>query len=86
MLSEAEYLIAGFFAVAQNDKGAFSMNESKAMKELHDIMGRFYEEEKNLTSDQKVRKIREESEGFLRERGIKLKRMKSKKLIKFAQN
>ena len=58
------------------------MKESKEMEDLHKIMEKFYEEDKDLTSDQKVMKIREESESFMREHGLRLRRMKGKQLIR----
>jgi len=57
------------------------MKESKEMEDLHKIMEKFYEEDKDLTSDQKVMKIREESESFMREHGLILRRLKGKQLI-----
>ena len=35
------------------------MKESKEMEELHKIMEKFYEEDKDLSPEQKVKKIRE---------------------------
>jgi hypothetical protein len=58
------------------------MKEPKAMEDLHKIMEKFYEEDKNLSSEQKIKKIREESESFMRERGLRLRRMKGKQLIR----
>lgn len=58
------------------------MKESKEMEDLHKIMENFYEEDKNLSSEQKIKKIREESENFMREHGLRLRRMKGKQLIR----
>ena len=62
------------------------MKEPKAMEELHIIMEKFYEDDKDLTSEQKVLKIREESESFMREHGLRLRRMKGKQLIRSYHN
>ena len=58
------------------------MKESKEIEDLHKIMEKFYEEDKNLSSEQKIKKIREESENFMHERGLRLRRMKGKQLIR----
>ena len=52
------------------------MKETKEMEELHKIMEKFYEEDKDLDPDQKVKKIREESERFMIERGLHLRKIK----------
>lgn len=56
------------------------MKEPKGLKEIHEIMGKIYEEEKVLSADQRVKKIREESDRFLMERKLSLKRVKTKEL------
>jgi hypothetical protein len=56
------------------------MKESKGLKEIHEIMKKIYEEEKVLSSDQRVKKIREESDRFVMERKLSLKRVKTKEL------
>jgi hypothetical protein len=56
------------------------MKEPKGLKEIHEIMEKIYEEEKVLSADQRVKKIREESDRFLMERKLSLKRVKTKKL------
>ena len=53
------------------------MKEPKALKEIHEIMERIYEEDKDLSADQRVAKIREESEKYLKDRRLNLKRAKS---------
>lgn len=58
------------------------MKESEEMEELHKIMERFYEEDKNLTPEQKVKKIREESEKFMIEQGLHLRRVKNGQSIR----
>lgn len=52
------------------------MKSSKALKEIHEIMEKIHDEEKNLNAEQRIAKIREESDGFLKERKISLKRVK----------
>ncbi len=52
------------------------MKETKEMEELHKIMEKFYEEDKDLDPEQKVKKIREESERFMIERGLHLRKIK----------
>lgn len=56
------------------------MKESKGLKEIHEIIEKIYEEEKGLSAEQRVRKLREESDKFLLERKISLKRVKPKEL------
>ena len=56
------------------------MKEPKGLKEIHEIMGKIYEEEKVLSADQRVKKIREESDRFVMERKLSLKRVKTKEL------
>ena len=56
------------------------MKEPKGLKEIHEIMEKIYEEEKVLSADQRVKKIREESDRFLMERKLSLKRVKTKRL------
>ena len=62
------------------------MKESKEMEELHKIMEKFYEEDKDLSPEQKVKKIREESERFMIERGLHLRRIKNKQPIRVQDN
>lgn len=54
------------------------MKRFKGLKEIHEIMEKIYEEEKGLSAEQRVRKLREESDKFMQERKLKLKRVKSK--------
>ena len=56
------------------------MKNLKGLKEIHEIMEKIHDEEKWLTAEQRVKKIREESDKFMRERKLNLKRVKSKKL------
>ena len=45
--------------------------EPKAMREIHKIQEKIYEEEKGLTSQQRIRKVKEEARKFMLEHGIK---------------
>jgi len=56
------------------------MKESKELKEIHGIMEKIYEEEKRLNAKQRVKKLREESEKFMLERKLNLRRVKPKEL------
>ncbi len=49
------------------------MKELKELKEIHEIMEKIYEEEKRLNAEQRVKKLREESEKFMLERKLSLK-------------
>lgn len=54
------------------------MKRLKGLDEIHEIMEKIYEDEKGLTPEQKIKKLREESEQFLLERNLMLKRVKPK--------
>ena len=56
------------------------MKELKGLKEIHEIMEKIYEEEKGLSAEQRVKKLREESDKFMLERKLSLKRLKPKEL------
>ena len=56
------------------------MKRLKGLDEIHEVMEKIYEEEKNLTPEQRIKKLREESEKFLLERQLNLKRAKPKEL------
>lgn len=56
------------------------MKEFKGLKEIHEIMEKIYEEEKVLSAEQRVKKIKEESDKFMMERKLSLKRIKPKKI------
>ena len=56
------------------------MKELKGLKEIHKIREKIYEEEKTLNIQQRVKKIRKESDKFLLERKLNLKRVKPKEL------
>jgi len=59
------------------------MKESKTLKEVHEIMEGIYEEEKGLRVSLRVKRIREESEEFMKSRGLNLKRISHKELVGF---
>jgi len=50
----------------------------KSLREIHEIMERIYEEEKSMSLAQKAERARQESEKFLKEKNIKLKRVSPK--------
>lgn len=54
------------------------MKRLQSLDEIHEIMEKIYEDEKGLTLEQRVKKLREESERFLSERNLKLKRVSPK--------
>ena len=60
------------------------MKKFKGVDEIHEIMEKIYEEEKDMTPEQRVKKIKEESDKFMVERKLVLKRIKTKKLKHFA--
>lgn len=47
----------------------------KILKEIHEIMEKIYEEEKNLTIPERVKKIREEAEKLINTEKLKIKRI-----------
>ncbi|MBU0694460.1 MAG: hypothetical protein KKC11_07335 [Candidatus Omnitrophica bacterium] len=47
----------------------------KGLDEIHQIMEEIYDEEKNLASEERIKRIRQESERFLKERNVNLKRI-----------
>ncbi len=54
------------------------MKRLKGLDEIHEIMEKIHEDEKGLTLEQKIKKLREESEQFLLERNLRLKRVRPK--------
>lgn len=60
------------------------MERLKGLDEIHEIMEKIYQEEKDLTPELRIRKLREESNEFLLERNLNLRRVKPKKLEKVA--
>ena len=47
--------------------------EPKAMREIHRIQEKIYEEEKNLTSEQRIQRVKESARKIMKEYGIKSK-------------
>jgi len=56
------------------------MKRFKGLDEVHEIIEKIYDEEKDLTSEQRIKRLREESDRFLSERGLHLKRIKPKEI------
>ncbi|GAG68751.1 unnamed protein product [marine sediment metagenome] len=56
------------------------MKKPKGLREIHEIMEKIYEEEKRLNAEQRVKRLREESDKFMRERKLSLKRVTPKEL------
>jgi len=56
------------------------MKKPKGLREIHEIMEKIYEEEKRLNAEQRVKRLREESDKFMRERKLSLKRATPKEL------
>lgn len=48
--------------------------EPSAMREIHEIRERLYEEEKGLSVEDKIAKIKREAEEAIRKYGLKFKR------------
>ena len=56
------------------------MKRFKGLDEVHEIIEKIYDEEKDLTPEQRIKRLREESDKFLSDRGLRLKRIKPKKI------
>ena len=54
------------------------MKKSKGLDEIHEIVEKISVDEKGLTPEQRIKKIREEADRFLLERNLNLKRGGSK--------
>ena len=54
------------------------MKKSKGLDEIHEIVEKISVEEKGLTPEQRIKKIRGEADRFLLERNLNLKRVGSK--------
>ena len=52
------------------------MRKYKGLEEVHAIMEKIYEDEKDLTPEQRLKKLKEESDRFLSERNLNLKKVK----------
>lgn len=48
--------------------------EPETMKELHRIREKLYEETKDMTSEELIRKIHEDADAFKKEFGLKLRK------------
>ncbi len=51
------------------------IGEPKSMRELHRIREQIYKEERHLTPEQRIERTRQESDAFLKQAGLKLKRI-----------
>lgn len=60
------------------------MEKLKGLDEIHEIMEKIHQEEKDLTPERRIRKLREESDRFLLERNLSLRRVRPKELEKVA--
>lgn len=56
------------------------MKRLKGLNEVHMIMEKIYDDERDLTPEQRIERIREEADRFLSERKLNLKRVKPKEL------
>jgi len=52
------------------------MKKLKGVDEVHEIMEQIYEEEKGLTPDERLKTLKEESDAFLSERQLNLRKVK----------
>jgi predicted methyltransferase len=48
--------------------------EPRPMREIHEIQQRLYEEEKNLSAEDRIAKIHREAEDVIKKYGLKLKK------------
>ncbi|MEK7368524.1 MAG: hypothetical protein AABZ62_02565 [Planctomycetota bacterium] len=58
------------------------MKGHRGLKEIHKIMEEIYEEEKGLSAEQRVKRLREEADKFMLERKLSLKRIKLKESVR----
>lgn len=56
------------------------MKRLKGLDEIHEIIEKISDEEKGLTPEQRIKKLREEADRFLLERKLDLRRVKSKEV------
>ena len=54
------------------------MKRLKGLDEIHEIIEKISDEEKGLTPEQRIKKLREEADRFLLERKLDLRRVKPK--------
>jgi hypothetical protein len=52
------------------------IKEPGAMREIHEIMEEIYENEKDLTKEEILTRIKDESQQLIEDRGLKLDRVK----------
>jgi len=48
------------------------MNEPKALKEIHDIREKIYEETKNMTSEERVKYVHYEAQKLIKQYNLKI--------------
>ena len=63
------------------DRGDRIMEGLPGLNEIHKIIEEIYEEEKGLSAEQRIKKLREESDKFMRERGLILTLVKPKVMM-----
>lgn len=56
------------------------MKGLRGLKEIHEIMEKIYDEEEGLSSEERVKRLREESERFMQERKLVLRRARTRGL------
>jgi len=56
------------------------MKRLKGLDEIHEIIEKISDEEKGLTPEQRIKKLREEADRFLLERNLDLKRVRPKEV------
>ena len=56
------------------------MKKSKGLDEIHEIVEKISDEEKGLTPEQRIKKLREEADRFLLEHKLDLRRVKPKEV------
>lgn len=56
------------------------MKGLKGLMEIHEIKEKVYEEERGLSPLERIKRLREESERFMQERGLNLRRARPREL------
>jgi len=56
------------------------MKRLKGLDEIHEIIEKISDEQKGLTPEQRIKKLREEADRFLLERKLDLRRVKPKEV------
>jgi hypothetical protein len=64
----------------EHQNGDFQVKRLKGLDEIHEIIEKISDEEKGLTAEQRIKKLREEAVRFLLERNLELKRVKPKEI------